>query len=135
MDTELIRTLSYFAGIILVVIAGVYGTSINQLMGIRLQRPRFLLKDKSEIPAYLVTVFDEAVAQLTELGFEYHHTQLSYDLISHDHAEKFTVVMVNRQTRVFADISPASSFVDLPGYEIDFWSIASNAKVLISGTS
>jgi len=132
MDTELIRTLSYFAGIILVVIAGVYGTSINQLMGIRLQRPRFLLKDKSEIPAYLVTVFDEAVAQLTELGFEYHHTQLSYDLISHDHAEKFTVVMVNRQTRVFADISPASSFVDLPGYEIDFWSIASNAKVLIT---
>ena len=132
MDIELTRTLIYFAVIVVVVMVGVYGTSINQLLGVRLRRPKFQLKDKSEIPDYLSKVYRDAINELRSLGFEYHHSQLSHDLIAHDYAEKYTVVMVNRKTRVFADISPATSLIDLPGYEIDFWSIANNANVLIT---
>jgi len=132
MDIELTRTVIYFAGIVFVIMAGVYGTNINQLLGIRLRRPKFQIKDKSEVPDYLLKIYQHAVNELTSLGFEYHHSQLSYDLIAHDYAEKYSLVMVNRQTRVFADISPATSLIDLPGYEIDFWSIASDAKVLIT---
>jgi len=132
MDIELTRTLIYFAVIGAVIIIGVYGTSINQLLGIRLRRPKFQLKDKSDIPDYLLKVYQNAINNLTSLGFEYHHSQVSHDLIAHEYAEKYTIVMVNRKTRVFADISPATSLIDLPGYEIDFWSIANNANVLIT---
>ncbi|HEY5604321.1 MAG TPA: hypothetical protein VIM41_14565 [Gammaproteobacteria bacterium] len=132
MDWDLYRILFYFTGIALVVVLAMYGAAFNQLQGIRIQRPRFLVKERSDLPEYLLLLYQWPVSQLSALGFEIHHYQLSYDMIAHEHAEKWSLVMVNRQAGVLAEISPASTFLDLPGCEVDFWSIARDATALIT---
>ncbi len=132
MDFNLTHTLVYLAGIAIVVVLGIIGTMVNQLMGIRVQRPRFQLVERTNLPGYLQELFDQAESQLSALGFEYHHYQLSSDIVAHARSEKFSMVMVNRDTKVFAEVSPASSFVDLPGFETDFWSIAKDGTVLFT---
>ncbi|WP_455219566.1 hypothetical protein [Kaarinaea lacus] len=132
MDLGLSHTLLYFAGIALVVMLAVVGASLNQLMGIRLHRPRLKLADQADVPGYLQKLYEDAITQLSPLGFEIHHYQLSSDIISHEHAEKLSLVMVNRESGVFAEISPASTFLDMPGYETDFWSITQDGKALMT---
>ena len=132
MDWDLTHILLYFFGIALVVLLAVFGAAVNQLQGIRIQRPLFQLKDASDIPDHLLELYQGVIAQLSELGFEVHHYQLSYDIIVHEHAEKWSVIMVNRDTSVLAEISPSSSFLYLPGPEVDFWSIGKDGSALIT---
>ena len=132
MEFGIATTLLYFTGIVLVLLGGMFGSAINQLMGVRVQRPRIQIKDQQDLPAHLQQLYQDAIAKLSELGFEEHHCQLSRDIISHEYSDKWTVVMLNRRSRIFAEISPASSFLDLPGYETDFWSIAKDGTALIT---
>jgi Zn-dependent protease/tetratricopeptide (TPR) repeat protein len=132
MDWDLTHILLYFFGIALVVLLAIFGAAVNQLQGIRIQRPSFQLKDESDIPDHLLELYQGVIAQLSELGFEIHHYQLAYDIIVHEHAEKWSVVMVNRDTSVLAEISPSSSFLYLPGPEVDFWSIGKDGSALIT---
>jgi Zn-dependent protease len=132
VDWELSRIFLYFAGIALVVVAAVFGALFNQLQGIRITRPRFQLKERSDVPEYLLQMYASPVAQLSALGFEIHHYQLSRDIIAHEYGEKFCLVMMNRQSSVLAEIAPASSFLDLPGCEVDFWSVARDGSALIT---
>ena len=132
MNFDLTTTLLYFIGIALVVIAGVYGMAVNQIMGIRVHRPKFQLKDQSDIPHYLLEVYQGALTSLKSLGFEVHHCQLSNDIVAHEHSEKWSMVLLNPQTHVFADLSPASTFLDLPGYEVDFWTVAKDGTALVT---
>jgi tetratricopeptide (TPR) repeat protein/Zn-dependent protease len=130
MDFSFTHTLIYIFGIALVLILAVIGASINQLLGIRIHRPRLQLADHTDVPDYLQRLYEDAAAQLAKLGFEIHHYQLTSDIIAHERAEKLSLVMVNRESKVFAEISPATTFLDLPGYETDFWSIASDGSAL-----
>jgi len=132
MDWDLTHTLLYFSGIALVVVLAIIGAAINQLQGIRIQRPGFQLKEKSNVPEYLLPVFENTSSELTALGFEPHHYQRSEDIVAHKHADKWSMVMVNRESSVFAEISPASTFLDLPGCEVDFWSICKDGTALIT---
>ncbi|WP_455220814.1 hypothetical protein [Kaarinaea lacus] len=132
MDWDLTHTLLYFSGIAFVVVLAIIGAAVNQLQGIRVQRPSFQLKEKSDIPEILLQMFEGSMSQLSALGFEVHHYQRSEDVIAHEHAEKWSMVMVNRESSVFAEVSPASTFLDLPGCEVDFWSISKNGTALIT---
>lgn len=126
-------TISYFIlGFAILLPLGIAGAAINQLMAIRIQRPHIVLKDRSELPPYLNEVFDNGIRLLEALGFEYHHCQYSLDIVCHQHNDKWSLVFLNRATNAFAEISPASTFLDLPGYEIDFWSIAKDGTALIT---
>ncbi|MGD8566894.1 MAG: site-2 protease family protein [Gammaproteobacteria bacterium] len=122
----------YAIGIVLVLLAGLAGSAVNQLMGIRVQRPRIRPDNQPEPAGSLQELYQGAIKQLSELGFETHHWQQTRDIVAHEYADKTALVMIHRQTRVFAEISPASTFLDLPGYEVDFWSIAKDGSALIT---
>ncbi|WP_455207391.1 hypothetical protein [Kaarinaea lacus] len=132
MDLDFSYTFLYFLGIALVVLLAIFGTAVNQLQGIRIQRPRFQLKEQADVPDYLLQLYQVPASQLSVLGFEFHHYQLSHDIIAHEHAEKWSLVMANRGSSVLAEISPASTFLDLPGCEVDFWSITRDGGALIT---
>lgn len=132
MHFDIAIILYLIIGFLLLIPLGIAGAAINQLMAIRIQRPHLVLKDKSDLPNYLNDVFENGIKSLEEIGFEYHHCQYSLDIVCHQHNDKWSVVLVNKQNNVYAEISPASTFLDLPGYEIDFWSIASDGSALIT---
>ena len=132
MNFGLTHTLLYFVGIALVVMLAVVGATVNQLMGIRMHRPRLQLAERADVPGYLQQLYEDAATQLSPLGFEFHHYQLTSDIIAHARAEKLSLVLVNRKSNVFAEISPASTFLDLPGCETDFWSIANDGTALMT---
>ena len=128
-----IFTILYFAiGIFSLILGGIAGAVISQLMGIRIQRPHLVVKEKSDLPEYLNDVFARGIKLLDSLGFEYHHCQYTLDIVCHQRDDKWSLVFFNKETNVYAEISPASSFLDLPGYEIDFWSISSDGTALIT---
>ena len=132
MNFDILTIFYLIAVFTLLTALGITGSVINQLMGIRIQRPHLLLKDRSELPEYLNAVFENGLKILESLGFEYHHCQYTLDILCHQRNDKWSVVLFNKQTNVYAEISPASSFLDLPGYEIDFWSIANDGSALIT---
>ena len=132
MDFNILTTLYFLLGFTLVFIAGYFGTAINQLMGIRIQRPHLKLIEKSDLPEYLHQVFESGIRHLQSLGFQLHHYQYTVDIICHQHNDKWSVVLYNNESKVYAEISPATSFLDLPGYEIDFWSIATDGTAMIT---
>jgi len=132
MNFDILTIFYFLAGFSFLIGLGITGTVINQLMGIRIQRPHLVIKDKSRLPEYLNKVFENGIKLLESLGFEYHHCQYTLDILCHQRNDKWSLVFINRNTNVFAEISPASSFLDLPGYEIDFWSIASDGTALIT---
>lgn len=132
MNFDILTIFYFIAGFTILIAIGIAGSAINQLMGIRIQRPHLVLKDRSELPAYLNDVFESGLNLLQSLGFEYHHCQYTLDILCHQRNDKWSLVLINKQTNVFAEISPASSFLDLPGYEIDFWSIASDGSAMIT---
>lgn len=132
MDWDLTHTLLYFSGIALVVVLAIVGAAVNQLQGIRIQRPGFQLKEKSDVPDYLLLMFEKTSSELSAMGFEPHHYQRSEDIIAHKNADKWSMIMINRESSVFAEISPASTFLDLPGCEVDFWSICRDGSALIT---
>lgn len=129
---SLVSIFLYAIAIVFVLLAGLAGSAVNQLMGIRVQRPRIRPDNQSEPSGYLLELYQDAIEQLSELGFEKHHWQQTRDIVAHEYADKSALVMIHRQSRVFAEISPASSFLDLPGYEVDFWSIANDGTALIT---
>ena len=75
MEWDLTHILLYFFGIALVVLLAIFGAAVNQLQGIRIQRPSFQLKDESDIPDHLLELYQGVIAQLSKLGFEVHHYQ------------------------------------------------------------
>lgn len=132
MNFDIASILYLLTGISLLIPLGIAGAAINQLMAIRIQRPHLVIKEQENLPTYLNDVFEQGISLLQDLGFEFHHCQYSLDLVCHQHSDKWSLVYLNSQTSTFAEISPASTFLDLPGYEIDFWSIASDGTALIT---
>ena len=132
MEFGLSSTLIYITGIILVLIFGVLGAFVYQIMGSRFQRPKIQLQQREDLPEFLLKIYEGAFDQLTEMGFTPHHFQLSQDIVAHERAEKSCMIMVNRETGVFAEIAPASTFLDMPGYEADFWSVAKDGSALLT---
>ena len=132
MNFDTLTILYFVVGLPLLIVAGILGAVINQIMGTRIQRPHLVQKDRSDLPEYLLDVFEGGIKLLESLGFEYHHCQYALDIICHQRNDKWSLVLINKKTNVYAEISPASSFLDLPGYEIDFWSISSDGKALIT---
>ena len=96
MDFSFSTYLLYFLGIAMVLVGGAGGAFIYQITGIRLQRPRIKPISREELPAYLLPLYEDAAAQLSALGFKPHHFALSQDVIVHDHAARWCMVMVNR---------------------------------------
>ena len=132
MNVDIFTILYFSIGIFSLILGGIAGAVINQLMGIRIQRPHLVIKEKSDLPEYLNDVFKRGINLLESLGFEYHHCQYTLDIVCHQRDDKWSLVFFNKETNVYAEISPASSFLDLPGYEIDFWSISSDGTALIT---
>lgn len=132
MEFSPLPILLYICGIVLVLLLGVVGAFIYQIMGSRFQRPHIILQQREDLPAYLLKLYQGAFDQLSELGFTPHHFQLSQDIVAHERAEKWCMIMVNRATGVFAEIGPASTFLDMPGYEADFWSVAKDGTALLT---
>ena len=132
MNFDIASILYLLLGFSLLIPIAIAGATINQLMAIRIQRPHLVLKDRSQLPDYLNEVFAHGIKLLEQLGFEYHHCQYSLDIVCHQHSDKWSLVFINKETSTFAEISPASTFLDLPGYEIDFWTIARDGSALIT---
>lgn len=132
MNSDIVTVLYFVFALPLLIVLGVIGAAINQLMGIRIQRPHLAIKDKADLPGYLNDVFADGINSLESLGFEFHHCQYTLDILCHQRNDKWTLVLFNKETSTYAEISPASSFLDLPGYEIDFWSIGSDGTALIT---
>lgn len=132
MEFGLSSTLIYITGILLVLVLGVIGAFVYQIMGSRFQRPRIILQQREDLPEYLLKLYESAFDQLTELGFTPHHFQLSQDIVAHERADRWCMIMVNRSSGVFAEIAPASTFLDMPGYEADFWSVAKDGTALLT---
>ncbi|MCI0508375.1 MAG: hypothetical protein L0Z73_20065, partial [Gammaproteobacteria bacterium] len=117
---------------LIAVVLAVFVSRINQLLAFRIQRPKFQLKKASDIPPYLKTLYADAVKQLTPLGFKIQHCQLSQDIVARAAGQKWSLVLAHPETRVFAEISPASTSLDMPGYEVNFWSIAPDGNALLT---
>lgn len=105
---------------------------ITLLLGYRIQLPKFQLKKGDDLPPYLKKLYADAVKQLTPLGFKVQHCQLSQDIVVQGPAQKWSLILVHPDTRVFAEISPASTSLDMPGYEVNFWSIAPDGNALLT---
>ncbi|MGD8641043.1 MAG: hypothetical protein PVG89_10475, partial [Gammaproteobacteria bacterium] len=65
-------------------------------------------------------------------GFKVQHCQLSQDIVAHSAGQKWSLVLVHPDTRVYAEISPATTSLDMPGYEVNFWSIAPDGNGLLT---
>jgi Zn-dependent protease len=132
MDSGISSYLLYFLGIVLVIVTGAGGAFIYQIIGLRIQRPRVIPLARNGLPEYLLPVYEDTARQLGESGFEIHHFAHSQDVVVHEHAEKWSMVMLNRNSGVFAEIAPATTFLAMPGVEVDFWSIANDGTAFVT---
>jgi tetratricopeptide (TPR) repeat protein len=127
-----IDSIIYIAGFMLALILAYMGNKVNQLLAIRIQRPIIQLKSGAEIPSYLKKLYADATNQLTPLGFKLHHCQVSQDTVAHAAIPRWSLVLAHPDSKVFAEISPASTAMDMPGYEVNFWSIAPDGNSLLT---
>jgi len=122
-----------FGAVFMLLLALAYvGNSVNQLLTLRLQRPGIQLKSSKEIPIYLKKLYADATNQLLPLGFKPHHWQVSQDFLAQAAIPKWSLVLAHPETKVLAEISPASTSMDMPGYEVNFWSIAPDGNSLLT---
>ena len=122
----------YFLGIIPAIFFLFFVTSISKLLGISIQQPKIQLKKAEDLPQFLKKLYADAVTQLTPLGFKIQHCQVSKDLIAIDNSVKWSLVLSHPETNVLAEISPATTFLDMPGYEVNFWSFAPDGNALLT---
>jgi len=122
----------YVAGFMLLLALAYVGNSVNQLLTIRLQRPSIQPKSSKDIPVYLKKLYADATNQLIPLGFKPHHWQVSQDFLAQAAIPKWSLVLAHPDTKVLAEISPASTSMDMPGYEVNFWSIAPDGNSLLT---
>ncbi|WP_455220826.1 hypothetical protein [Kaarinaea lacus] len=124
--------MAYIAGFIILLVLAYIGNAVNQLLAIRLQRPKIQLKNSADIPVYIKKLYADATNQLLPLGFKPHHWQMSQDFLVQAAIPKWSLVLAHPVTKVFAEISPASTAMDMPGYEVNFWSIAPDGNCLLT---
>lgn len=124
--------LVYFIGLIPALAIFLFATSISKLMGLSIQPPKLQLKKADDLPAYLKKLYADAVTQLTPLGFKIQHCQASKPVIATDNSVHWSLVLVHPETAVIAEISPATTFLDMPGYEVNFWSLAPDGSTLLT---
>lgn len=132
MESAWVTNLQIILIFSIAVLIAVFISEINQLLGFRIQRPKFQLKKPDDIPPYLKKLYADAVKQLTPLGFKIQHCQLSQDIVAHASGAKWNLILCHPDTHVFAEISPASTSLDMPGYEVNFWSIAPDGNALLT---
>ena len=111
MTTGLPLYFFYFFGIAIMLLGFAAAAVHFQATGVRLQRPKVKPISESDLPPTLLPVYQATAIQLSELGFEPHHFALSQDVIAHQHDKRWCMVMVNRKTKVFAEIAPATTFL------------------------
>jgi len=124
--------LLYFIGLIPAFVLFLFATAISKLRGLTIQQPKFQLKKPDELPHYLKKLYADAVKQLTPLGFKIQHCQASRSVIATDNSVNWSLILVQTDTSVIAEISPATTFLDMPGYEVNFWSFAPDGTTLLT---
>jgi len=132
MQTGLVSNLLYLFGIIPAGLLIYFLIEVNKLLGIRIQRSKFQLKKHDKLPTYIKQLYTDAAKQLAPLGFKVHHCQVSQDLVANAVTYKWSLILHHPVTNVYADISPASTSLDMPGYEVNFWSIAPDGNALLT---
>ena len=132
MESAWVTNFLIFVTFAVAAILAVFVSEINQLLGFRIQRPKFQLKKGDDLPTYLKKLYADAAKQLTPLGFKIQHCQLSQDIVAQAAGPKWSLVLTHPETNVFAEISPASTSLDMPGYEVNFWSIAPDGNALLT---
>jgi len=126
------NNLLYFIGIIPALGLFILASSTSKLLGLIIQIPKIQLKKADELPPYLKKLYADAVKQLTPLGFKIQHCQVSKPVMATDSSVNWSLILVHPQTSVIADISPATTFLDMPGYEVNFWSFAPDGTCLLT---
>jgi len=124
--------LLYFIGLIPAFALFIFATAVSKLRGLTIQPPKFQLKKPDELPPYLKKLYADAVSQLTPLGFKIQHCQASKSVIASDNSVHWSLILVQPDTSVIAEISPATTFLDMPGYEVNFWSFAPDGTTLLT---
>lgn len=132
MDFSWSDNLLYFIGLIPALAAFIFATSIAKLLGFTIQQPKIQLKKPDDLPPYLKKLYGDAVQQLTPLGFRIQHCQASKQVIATDNSIQWSLILVHPETSVIAEISPATTFLDMPGYEVNFWSFAPDGTTLLT---
>jgi len=132
MQSGLLNNLFYLLGIIPAYLLAFFVLEVNKLLGIRVQRSKFQLKKQSELPGYVKKLYADVVTQLTPLGFKMHHCQVSQDLVANAITHKWSLILVNPESNVYAEVSPASTSLDMPGYEVNYWSFAPDGNALVT---
>jgi tetratricopeptide (TPR) repeat protein len=126
------NNLVYFIGLIPALAIFIFTTSISKLLGLSIQPPKIQLKKADDLPAYLKKLYADAVTQLTPLGFKIQHCQASKPVITADNSIHWSLVLTHPDSGVIAEISPATTFLDMPGYEVNFWSFAPDGTTLLT---
>jgi len=132
MQTSFVTNLLYCLGIIPVWLLIYFLIEVNKLLGIRIQRSKFQLKKHDKLPTYVRQLYTDAAKQLAPLGFKIHHCQVSQDLVANAITYKWSLILHHTDSNVFAEISPASTSLDMPGYEVNFWSFAPDGNALVT---
>lgn len=110
----------------------IFATAVGKLLGLSIQQPKIQLKKPDDLPDYLKKLYSDAVKQLTPLGFKIQHCQASKPVITTDNSVHWSLILVHPETSVIAEISPATTFLDMPGYEVNFWSFAPDGTSLLT---
>ena len=132
MDPGWVDNILYFIGIVPALALMFFVIEVNKLLGIRIQQSKIQLKKHSDLPEYINQLYSDAVEQLTPLGFKVQHCQVSQDVVANAVTHKWSLVLLQAENGVYAEISPASSCLDMPGYEVSFWSFAPDGNTLLT---
>ncbi len=132
MGTDSYIYVYWLAGFGAVLALAVLGSVLRALLGLRLRRPGLELVACEELPGYLNAMFEPARRRLRELGFAPLFCLREDDLLAHEDAWRWKRVFVHARERTLAIISPTLHASEMPGCEVGFWSIYSDASVLIT---
>lgn len=132
MDFGWSDNLLYFIALIPALAVFLVVTSATKLLGLTIQQPKIQLKKPDDLPDYLKKLYGDAVKQLTPLGFKIQHCQAAKPVITTDNSVHWSLILVHPDTSVIAEISPATTFLDMPGYQVNFWSFAPDGSSLLT---
>ena len=132
LQLELNKELVLFLSLLFIVAVAYFGFIWHQIRSLKLQRPRYFPLEEHDLPEYLIELFDQAAQRLEEFGFDKLHYQFSKNLLVHDRADKWSLVLYDKNWGIFAEVTEAFSLLDMPGYEISFTSFYEDGSTLLS---
>lgn len=126
------KWLLYAIGIYALAFASSYILIFQRLWRLPIQYPKFAIRPKEEVPAYLIELFEQPIQALEALGFQFYECVQFETMIGFDGFKSWEAILYHRELKSYASVTVRRPIEPVNLFDIDFYTFFKDRSLLLT---